>query len=259
MPLHPIRVGNSLRCLRINPSVWLLCVIFGSLGMLTAGEDSPKSRPTKPAASDKAASRDTEAKSSAGAGEEAAMKFAAAHHPELATLLKQLRKSAPKEFQSAIQDLQRSQQRLEKSREKTPDRYQGELAEWKLNSRIRLLAARLAMGGDEVLEQELREQLTERIKVRQVLLKEEQGRLTRRLEKIQEQLSELDAPADQVVDRELDSLVRSASKASRSVTAKDSALKNKSGNAPKRSSESNSRRTEKSAPAVEPKKSDTQP
>jgi hypothetical protein len=157
--------------------------------------------------------------------EAAAIEFARTHHPELAGLLDQLRMNAPKEYEAAITDLNRSRERLEKTRDRLPERYVLELAEWKLNSRIRLLAARMAMSADADLEADLRSTLRERTEVRRKLLQEERNRTAKRVEKLDEQINEQLAQADKIVDREFATIQRtinnSASKAANAAKARE--------------------------------------
>jgi len=135
--------------------------------------------------------------------ETAAVEFARTHHPELASLLEQLKKSAPKEYQAAITDLDRSRERLERNRTRIPERYELELAEWKVNSRIRLLVAKMSMSGDAPLDAELLAALRERVDIRLELLKDERERTAKRLERLDEQIAEQKSRADDVVEREL--------------------------------------------------------
>lgn len=132
----------------------------------------------------------------------ATLEFAKTHHPELATLLEQLRTSAPKDFDAAVSDLNRIRERLERSRERAPERYELELAEWKLNSQIQLLAARLAMGGDATLEDELRTLLAERLQVRVKLLQDERSRLQKRLEQLEQQIADQQEQSSGLIERE---------------------------------------------------------
>lgn len=146
---------------------------------------------------------------------QAAMDFARQHHPELATLLERLRKAAPREYRAAMADLERSRVRLERSQERTPDRYELELSEWKINSRIRLIVARMAMRDDPDLQNELQVALQERLAVRRTLLEDERARLERRLTRINEQLQNQAEHQDQWIEREKESLLRTANGAAR--------------------------------------------
>ena len=82
------------------------------------------------------------------ADRKAAMAFATQHHPELARLLEQLEKSRPNEFARAIRDLNQQLQQLERTREKSPSRYDAQLESWKVESQIRVLTARWSLSRD---------------------------------------------------------------------------------------------------------------
>ncbi len=196
---------------------------FTTFGVLA---DDPKpNKSGKPAKSPdkKSADRGSADRGDVPVKEAAALEFARRHHPELAALLEQLKTNVPKEYQAAIADLDRSRQRLEKSREKTPEQYDLELAEWKVNSRIRLLVARLTMGADETLKDELFAAVKERHDIRTQLLAAEQQRLQQRLEKVHDQLAEQRSRSDELIERELAGLLSSTSttppKPGRSATA----------------------------------------
>ena len=92
--------------------------------------------------------------------------FAKQHHPELATLLQTLKTKSPNDYGAAMFDLDRSVDRLLKSQEKTPEKFDAQLAEWKNTSRIRLLEARLVMTDDRSVEGELRSALAELLKMK---------------------------------------------------------------------------------------------
>lgn len=142
--------------------------------------------------------------------EAAALDFARTNHAELASLLEKLKGSAPSEYRSAMIELDRARDRLERSREKTPERAELELAEWKVNSRIRLLAARLAMGGDSSLEADLKSALRERLDLRVQLMNDERTRLQRRLEKLNETIAEQERRTPDQVEKEFAGLKRAA-------------------------------------------------
>ncbi|HET6425260.1 MAG TPA: hypothetical protein VFG20_16350 [Planctomycetaceae bacterium] len=148
-----------------------------------------------------------------GKAEAAAMEFARTHHPELASLLEQLKTNAPSEYRSAILDIDKARERLEKSREKTPERAAIELAEWKVNSRIRLLVARMSMGGDSSLEADLKAALRERADLRVQLLTDERDRLRRRLDKLDDTIADHQRRASDQVEKEFVGLKRNATAA----------------------------------------------
>jgi hypothetical protein len=116
--------------------------------------------------------------------EAAALSFVRQHHPELGDLLTQLKAGNQREYQRVINELFNTSERLAQSQERDPLRYELELQAWKIDSRIRLLAARMAMNESDLLEAELKELLVERLDVQleQQLL--ERQRVTTRLEKL---------------------------------------------------------------------------
>lgn len=190
--------------------------------------------------------------------EAATIEFARTNHAELASLLEQLKTNAPSEYRSAMIELDRTRERLERSREKMPERAEIELAEWKVNSRIRLMAARLAMGGDASLEADLKAALQERLDLRVQLMNEERTRLRRRLEKLDENIAEQERRSADQVEKEFASLKRGASA---SATA---AKKNAKTSKPEESKSIESETAPKTAPPAKPekrveKKSDKKP
>jgi hypothetical protein len=181
------------------PRFWLplLCSLCAAVVLMAA---------SGPSWSEPTAARAADAKDALSPAAAKALEFAKTHHPELATLLEQLRANAPKDFDAAVTDLDRTRERLERSRKNTPERYELELAAWKLDSRVRLLAARLAMGGDMALEDELRATLAERHGVRVNLLQDERERTQKRLEKLDEQIADQQRRSDDILAREFTQL-----------------------------------------------------
>lgn len=159
--------------------------------------------------------------------EAAALAFAAQHHPELAALLRHMEKPAPREYRAGILDVEWSRQRLERTRERSPERYELELSEWKLNSQIRLLVARLAMGESPAQVAELKSLVRDRAAVRLQLLEDDRDRMTARLERLESQIAARRADADQIVEREVQNLVGSASAASARVANKPTGANSK--------------------------------
>lgn len=132
--------------------------------------------------------------------EAAALTFVEAHHPELTPLLAHLKLSKPNEYQKAIRKLFSDSERLAHSREYQPRRYDLELQDWKLDSRIQLLIARLAMGRTPELERQLRNSLEKQLQVRRDLTALDRERLAERTAKLDEQLREFDERRPTLVD-----------------------------------------------------------
>jgi hypothetical protein len=147
-----------------------------------------------------------------------AVAFAQQHHPELADLLVGLRNSRPDDFSKAIRELDRTRERLERQREIDPGRFSLLLREWQLDSRVRLLAARMTMGETRELESELRSLLRERQDVRLQLLIYDRDKSNARLQKLDEQIAEYVESRDVSLDREFDKIKKNAEARKRSLS-----------------------------------------
>ncbi len=153
--------------------------------------------------------------------EAAALAFAGEHHPELKTLVESLKSANPGEYKKAIHDLARTQERLTKLQGTKPgavNRHDYELALWKLDSRIRLTAARSAMKESEELRAELKTLVEQRQTLSLQQLKEERERTAARLAKIDTELQSVETNQAQAVDAEVDRLLRSVKSKHADVT-----------------------------------------
>lgn len=116
--------------------------------------------------------------------EAAALSFVRQHHPELGDLLAQLKPGNRREYQRAINELFFASEKLTQTQERDPLKYDLDLQAWKIDSRIRLLAARIAMSDNDLLEAELKELLVEKVDVQLALQLLERERVSSRLEKL---------------------------------------------------------------------------
>ncbi len=144
--------------------------------------------------------------------EAAAMTFVRMNHPELATLLDQLKVNDLAEYQRAIRELFHSSEKLAQIQERNPKRYPMELEAWKLNSRIRLLVARLTMSPDPKIEDELRQSLVQQLGLRKAALNDERERLEGRVAELKEQLKKLDQEQTNSVEQRMAKLLSDASR-----------------------------------------------
>lgn len=142
--------------------------------------------------------------------EAAARLFAERHHPELAALLDQLRATNRREYDKAIQELFATSERLARMMGRFPERYELELAVWKVNSRIRLLAARSAMNEDAGKRDALKQLLLEKNDLRLQLLQYDRERVAARLERLDASITELQNNGDAAAEQELERLLKSA-------------------------------------------------
>ena len=210
---------NSRRSVRVTFSLAMLFVVGSVIPFATADDKPSKSaKPTakKTAAEANKAKVDTEPVSPQR--EVAAVGFAQQHHPELALLLGRLKESHPDQYAKALRELDKTRSRLEKAKEADADRYAILLREWQLDSRVRLLAARLTMSTSEELETELRQTLTERHDVRLQLLTYDREKSKTRLLKVDEQIAEHVQNRETSIDREFDRIKKSAEMRKKPVT-----------------------------------------
>jgi hypothetical protein len=174
------------------------------------GSDDKKSEEKK---SDSKKSSKTKGRFLAGFTKEreaAALTFVRSHHPELADLLAQLKAANVTEYQRAIRDLFLSSEHLAQIEERNPQRYDLELQNWRVNSRIQLLVARMTMQPSPALESELRQVLAERIEVREQLLEFEHERAQSRLAETNARLEEFRKDRSTLVDTWLEELLEQA-------------------------------------------------
>jgi len=189
-----------------------------AVGSLAVGDESQQPAPKSES------SKSESSKSAAPAGKEkgrpgrelpgftsereaAALTFIGLHHPEMAELLRQLKGSSPAEYKREIRVLFRSSENLAELQEKDPEQYVLELKAWILDSRIRLLAARLSMAPSEALEQELRQALSDQIDVRIAQQTLTRDRMQARIKDMNSQIERLEATREEQIQRRIKSLV----------------------------------------------------
>jgi hypothetical protein len=132
----------------------------------------------------------------------AILAFAREHHPELAELLARLEMTDGKQFEKALADLGKDVDRLDRTKTNNPVQYERALRRWKLDSRIRLIVARLSMADSSELEAELRAAIEERLTLRQQDLRDEAAQLKKRLESNTRQQRELDTNRETLLEQE---------------------------------------------------------
>lgn len=149
------------------------------------------------------------------AQETAAREFAQEHHPELAEILERLESSDRPSYEKAVRDIAATSERMSKLREADAERYELAVHNWTLDSRVRLLTARLTMSDDPELRGRLKELLHERQDGRLALLKLDRQRTTAKLEKLEAQIEELERDGDAAVDRDLARIERNVQASAR--------------------------------------------
>ena len=149
--------------------------------------------------------------------EAAAMTFVRQHHAELVDLLRYLKDEEPQAYRQAVLDLFRASERLAQAQERDYERYELELAIWKTESRIELLAARVKMAGrdspeGQALLSQLARQLEDRHDLKMQRLALDRQRILERLERIEKQLESMEANRASAIERELTRLTSPAAK-----------------------------------------------
>lgn len=193
--------------------VLLLAVAVGSAAVAqravrTSGEGQGKAVSVKNGKNSraKAARKTGNPMSITPAREAAALAFAKQNHSELVPLLKKLKTRNRRAYRQAIRQLFLDSERLARLQDTNSKRYELALKTWKLDSRIRLLAARvlLVKNPDPRLEEQLKKALGERVDVRMRQLEMERGRLEKRLQKLNTEIIKLhdrDAAVEQQLKR----------------------------------------------------------
>ena len=138
--------------------------------------------------------------------------FVQEHHPELTRLLKSLEKSRPRLFDLAMRSLSNSYQRLESLQSQGKmKQYEEALENWKLNSRIKLSAAQVAVKDTPQNRRKLETLIAQQYDSRRVALESEQARLRERLERVSE-LLEKQADRQLEIERSMDTAMRTATR-----------------------------------------------
>ena len=138
----------------------------------------------------------------------AAAAFARTHHPELARLLTVLRKADTQHYEAAMRELAAHADRLGKMAEREDERYAVSLELWKLESRFRLLVARLTMAGEAEIDAKVRPMLVERARLKLELLQLEEKRTVTRLERVQEQIATQSSASGDRIDAQIERIRR---------------------------------------------------
>jgi len=147
-----------------------------------------------------------------------AIAFAKANHPELVPLLNSLKRRREPDYNREVRQLHQASTRLGKLKERVQnERYEQELAVWKLDSRIRLQLAKWSVSKDDKLGSEIRKALAERQAIRKAQYERELARLDERRTKVESMLRGL---TDEKLDKEWEQLSKSITRRRRQSAAK---------------------------------------
>ena len=127
------------------------------------------------------------------------------------------------EYQRAVRKLFADSERLAQNREFNPKHYELKLREWKLESRVQLLVARLTMGRTPKLEAELRTVLEEQLLVRRELLSVERDRMQNKVTALDQEINAIDADLAGAVTEQFNKALNSAGQKKPAAKAKSTA------------------------------------
>lgn len=134
--------------------------------------------------------------------EKEVMQFVRLHHAELADLVEHLQTSSPADYHKAVRDLWKARERLMQIERRDRKRYELELDNWVVQSKIQLLVARMTMKNDDALREELRSLLGQRVDLRLRLLLGEREKQLERLRKIDDQVKRYSTGRLEVIEKE---------------------------------------------------------
>lgn len=207
---------RTLSCL-IAGLVFSLCVSLVSFAsaekpdpsetVTVSKDDSSKGNPSKSIEKNRKNSNPLNAER-----EKLAIEFAKSHHPELAKLIQRLKKHKPREYKRAIRDLDNTLARLERFKNRDSERYRLTLERWEIDSRIRLLAARVSVMGSSEDKSELKSLIKQRVDLQLELLKHDHKLAEKRVQKLQKSIEEIEQNRNKFVDAEFNKINRSIKK-----------------------------------------------
>lgn len=146
--------------------------------------------------------------------------FVDEHHPSLRRLLKLLERKHPDQFRKAIRTLSKQYDRLAKTREKDPERYEIALELWKIRSRIEYVSAQLTVENTEEIEQSLRKLLSREwdhvVQMRELEIRRSEARLA----KLNKELTEQKQSQQEILDGRFEQAIAKAQKRSSSLISK---------------------------------------
>ena len=141
------------------------------------------------------------------------MEFVNDHHPEIRPLLNSLRKTQQAKFHAALRTLDRDVKNIQALEKRSPERHARSLEQWTVKSKIKLLAARLAMKKSQKNSQAIKDELKDLIE-RQLELRLEQANedliaTRKRLERLETLQNEL-KNQEKLTEQQLGSITKNA-------------------------------------------------
>lgn len=204
-------IGGSLFCLSLIACGALSAENPRAAETVNVSKEAPRKTDAapKPEAARKAAKN---ANALTPKREKEVLAFARSHHPELAELIERLKKHRPREYRRAVRDLDSTLSRLERFKNRDSVRYRLTLERWEVDSRIRLLAARVSIKGNDEDQTELKSLLKQRLDLQLELLQHEKKSAEKRLLKLENSITDIEQNGDRLIESELKRINRNLKK-----------------------------------------------
>ena len=176
--------------------------------------ETPKKRGSKQTLTSKGSDVATRKNPFSKQQQEDALAFARENHPELVPLVKQLTKTRRADYLRALRDLESASTRFGRLKERlSPEKYERQLAVWKLDSRIRLQLAKWSVKKDPQIEADVKKSLAERNAIQQQQFEDELARVKERQARLKSLIQNLQTKG---VDAEWKRLSNSVARKNRS-------------------------------------------
>lgn len=139
--------------------------------------------------------------------------FVSEHHPELIELLEKLEKGKKKrQWQSALNGLNRAIKKIEGIKERNPDRYEWALKQWKLESRIKVASAQLKRNDTEEARAKLESLIEQHVDFHIDRLKKDRENIQKRLEAMEKKISDAESNRQQQIEKKLKTMLPKSKK-----------------------------------------------
>ncbi len=142
--------------------------------------------------------------------EQIALEFVREHHAELEIFLDELKDKFPSRFRRATAEIARQAKRLTEIETRNQKLYDYSIANWKVDSRIKLLAIKNAIDPDTKSEQQLKSLVRKQLELQHRRGLEERKRLRVRAERLDRQIRRYEAEPDSVTRQRIEQIKRRA-------------------------------------------------
>lgn len=187
--------------MKLTPHFLAIVVLLTSPSVTTATDgDKDRIPPLAQAGKSDRPTKQEEAKQREG--EQRTLEFVGQHQPELLELLEFMKKKQPSQYQQALREMARTQQRLEGLALRDKELHAVELELWNIRSKLRLIAARIPVVQEkkrEALREELEQLVAQEVDQNLAKLKIQRARTETQLANINKQITRSETELDQVV------------------------------------------------------------